>query len=141
MNENSTNDFYRDFFAVLAGVLSAIITGWIIKFAFLGLFHFDPLNEFSVNENYKEFVIQLAVGGWLFVSSLVGGWICAIIAGKNDLSHIIISSLVVLALYFLLGGTGIFKERSFVSWALLLAIPAGYFIGEWMGWKNKAGES
>jgi len=77
-------------------------------------------------------MIQLAAAGWLFLSSFVGGFVCARIAGKNDLSHIIIGSLVVLSLYFLIGGTAIFNEKSIFSWAILLAIPIGYFLGEWL---------
>ena len=139
MNEDTGYDFYRSFFAVLAGVLSAIATGFIIKTIFEKLFHFDPLNELSGNES--NFMIQLAAGGWLFISSFVGGIVCAVIAGRNDLSHIIVGSLVVLALYFLVGGTAIFNEKSIASWAILLAIPIGYSIGEWLGGMKKSEES
>jgi ABC-type multidrug transport system fused ATPase/permease subunit len=131
MNEDTGYDFYRSFFAVLAGVLSAIATGFIIKKLFEKLFHFDPLGTLSPDE--INFMVQLAATGWLFVSSLVGGFVCARIAGRNDLSHIIVSSLVVLALYFFLGGTEMLKDRSILSWAILLAIPIGIFLGEWIG--------
>ena len=138
MNEDTGYDFYRSFFAVLAGVLSAIAAGAIIKMLFAKLLNFDPLNELSENES--NLMIQLSVAGWLFISSFVGGLICAIIAGRNDMGHIIVSSLVVLALYFLLGGTQVFKERSFLSWAILLAIPIGIFLGEWIGGVGKTTE-
>ncbi len=139
MNDNSGNDFYRSFFAVLAGVFSAIVAGFIIKIGFERFLHFDPLSELSADEVKNNLILQLTVSGWLFVSSLAGGLVCAIIAGKNNLSHIIISSLVVLALYFVVSGGGILKEQSLASWAILLAIPFGYFIGEWIGsyWQRR----
>jgi len=134
MNEDTGYDFYRSFFAVLAGVLSAIATGFIIKTIFQKFLHFDPLNEFTSESNI---MIQLAVASWLFISSLIGGIVCARIAGSNDLSHIIIGSLVVLALYFLVGGTAIFNDKSIGTWAILLTIPIGYSIGEWLGGQKK----
>ena len=136
MNEHNGYDFYRSFFAVLAGVLSAIAAGFLIKAIFEKFLDFDPLNEVYGNEH--NFPIKLAVGIWLFISSFIGGVVCAKIAGKNDLSHIIIGSLVVLALYFLIGGTAIFNEKSIASWAILLVIPIGYFLGEWLVDMKKA---
>lgn len=138
MNEDTGYDFYRSFFAVLAGVLSAIATGFLIKAAFEKFMNFDPLVELYGNES--NFMIQLAAAGWLFISSFAGGFVCAKIAGKNDLSHILIGSLVVLALYFLIQGSAIFNEKSFLSWAILLAIPIGYSIGEWLGGIRKGEE-
>lgn len=138
MNDNSGNDFYQNFFAVLAGVLSAIAVGFLIKVVFGKIFHFDPLNEFSGDES--SLTILLSIAGWLFFSSLVGGLVCALIAGRNDLGHIIINSLVVLTLYFLVGGTEIFKGRSILSWSVILAIPVGIFVGEWIGSSNKSEE-
>ena len=139
MNEDTGYDFYRSFFAVLAGVLSAIAAGFLIKKLFEKLFHFDPLGTLSPDE--INFMVQLAAAGWLFISSLVGGFVCARIAGRNDLSHIIVSSLVVLALYFFLGGTEMFKEKSILSWSILLAIPIGIFLGEWVGSIRKSEET
>jgi hypothetical protein len=139
MNEDTGYDFYRSFFAVLAGVLSAIAVGFLIKAGFEKFINFDPLNELYGSE--RNFPIQLAAAGWLFISSFVGGFVCSRIAGKNDMSHIIIGSLVVLALYFLIGGTAIFNEKSIASWAILLAIPIGYSIGEWIGGMRKSKET
>ena len=70
MNEDTGYDFYRSFFAVLAGVLSAIATGFLIKAAFEKFMNFDPLLE--VYKNESNFMIQLAAAGWLFISSFVG---------------------------------------------------------------------
>lgn len=138
MGNNQGNDFYQNFFAVLAGVLSAIASGFLIKVVFGRLFHFDPFNEFSTNESNLK--ILLSIAAWLFFSSLVGGMVCALIAGRNDLGHIIINSLVVLTLYFLIGGTEIFNGRSILSWSVILAIPLGIFIGEWVGSSKRSEE-
>ena len=139
MNEDTGYDFYRSFFAVLAGVLSAIAAGFIIKKVFEKLFHFDPLGTLTPDE--INLMVQLAAAGWLFISSLVGGFVCAKIAGRNDLTHIIVSSLVVLALYFFIGGTDMLKDKSILSWAILLAIPVGIFFGELLGGIKKGEES
>jgi len=137
MDDASDNKFYKSFFAVLAGVLSAIGAGFIIKIIVEKMLHHDPFSALTINQNESSFSILMATGAWLFVSSFIGGLICAMITGRNDLSHIIISSLVALALYFVIGGTEFFKTRSPASWIILLMIPAGYFIGEWIGAKKR----
>ena len=140
MNNNSANDFYRSFFAVLAGAFSAIAAGFIIKLLVERFLHFDPLSELSASGNNSNIFIILFVGGWLFISSLAGGIVCSGIAGKNEMSHILIGSLVVLALYFIIGGTELLKEKSLASWAVLLAIPVGYSVGEWLGGRKRQEE-
>lgn len=85
-----------------------------------------------MNDNSKIGSL-LTTGALLLISSFIGGLICTMITGKNDFGHIIISSLVVLALYFLIGNTEFLKEKSLASWIVLLIIPVGYFISEWMG--------
>jgi hypothetical protein len=133
MNENPDREFNRSFFGVLGGVFAAIAAGFLVKLILEKAFHVDPFTISSINTHDIDLKIEIALGIWLFISSLVGGLACATISGKNDVSHVIISSLVVLALYFFISGGGILKEWSLASWVILLTIPFGYFIGEWLG--------
>ena len=133
MNNNSDRDFKRHFFAVLGGVFASIAAGFLMHLILHKIFQIDLFKNSYILSGGDSVKILLGFGIWLFASSLVGGLACITIAGKNDVSHIIISSLVALALYFFISGGGILKEGSFASWSVLLAIPFGYFAGEWLG--------
>ncbi len=133
MSINSDRSFNRHFFAVMGGVFASIAAAFLIHLILQKVFHIDLLTPSSHQYDADNFKVLLGFGIWLFASSLVGGLACITIAGKNDVSHIIISSLVALALYFFISGGGILKGSSFSSWSILLAIPFGYFVGEWMG--------
>ena len=139
MDSNPEKDFNRSFFGVLGGVFSSIAIGYLAKIAFEKIFHVDPFSTASGNIEQDKITLEIILGAWLFISSFAGGLICAMIVGRNDVSHIIISSLVVLALYFIISGGGVLKEQSLASWAILLVIPFGYFIGEWLGTYKKRG--
>lgn len=131
------SSFYKSFLAVLAGVFSAILTGLIIKVVFEKVLNYGSFPGLSSNEDQNDLGILLNLGGWFLISSLIGGLVCVTISGRNDISHIVISSLVVLALYFFIDGVAIFKDKNLSSWIVLLTIPIGYFIGEWMGARNR----
>ncbi|HVT83733.1 MAG TPA: hypothetical protein VHD35_00955 [Chitinophagaceae bacterium] len=132
MTSNSNYNFNRHFLAVLGGVLASMAAGFLIHLILHKVFQIDLFSRTSINSD-ETVNILIGFGIWLFACSLVGGLACITIAGKNDVSHIIISSLVALALYFFISGGGILKEGSFASWSILLAIPFGYFTGEWLG--------
>lgn len=135
MTSNSNHNFYRHFFAVLGGVFASIAAGFLMQLILHRVFQIDLFSRSSIHSGDTAKTL-FGFGIWLFASSLVGGLACITIAGKNDVSHIIISSLVVLALYFFISGGGILKDGSFASWSILLAIPFGYFTGEWLGSRN-----
>ena len=135
MSINTDRSFNKHFFAVLGGVFATMAAGFLIHLILYKGFQIDLFSRNSIQSN-ETLKILLGFGIWLFASSLVGGLACITIAGKNDMSHIIISSLVALALYFFISGGGILKESSFSSWIILLAIPFGYFAGEWLGMRN-----
>ncbi|MFI5133188.1 MAG: hypothetical protein ACHQEB_02575 [Chitinophagales bacterium] len=137
MNENADREFNRSFFGIMGGVLSAIAAGFLLKLILEKVFHADPFTVSSINIRSDDLKIEIALGIWLFISSLAGGLACVTISGKNDVSHVIISSLVVLALYFFISGGGILKGQSLASWTILLTIPFGYFVGEWMGSRKR----
>lgn len=136
MNDKPDNEFNRSFFGVLGGVVSAIAAGFLFKLILAKVFDVDPFSASSIVYHNHDLKIEIALGVWLFISSMVGGLACVTISGKNDMSHVIISSLVVLALYFFISGGGILKEQSLASWTILLVIPFGYFAGEWIGSKR-----
>ncbi|MBS1921045.1 MAG: hypothetical protein JST17_12410 [Bacteroidetes bacterium] len=136
MSTSSNSNFNRHFFAVAGGVFASMAAGFLIHLILHKAFQIDLFNHTTLQAE-EPLNILLGFGIWLFASSMVGGLICISIAGKNDVSHIIISSLVALALYFFISGGGILKESSFGSWSILLAIPLGYFAGEWLGTANR----
>lgn len=135
MSTDSNYSFNKHFFAVLGGVFATIAAGFLMHLILYRGFQIDLFSRTVINSD-ETLKILVGFGIWLFASSLVGGLACITIAGKNDMSHIIISSLVALALYFFISGGGILKESDFSSWIILLAIPIGYFVGEWLGMKN-----
>jgi len=133
MNNDQDKEFNQNFFGVAGGVFCAIAAGLLVKLLLEKVFGIDPFSTSSIVAHNHDLKIETALGIWLFISSMSGGLACVTISGKNDVSHIIISSLVVLALYFVISGGGILKEQSFAAWSILLVIPVGFFIGEWLG--------
>ena len=133
MSTNSDREINKHFFAIVGGVFASIAAAYLINLILQKVFHIDLFTPAANQYGNADLKVLLGFGIWLFASSLVGGLACITIAGRNDVSHIIISSLVTLALYFFISGGGILKESSFASWSILLAIPFGYFTGEWMG--------
>ncbi|MBS1620326.1 MAG: hypothetical protein JST10_08555 [Bacteroidetes bacterium] len=136
MSSQTDQNFFRHFVAVLGGVLASMAAGYLIHLILHRFFHIDLFSLTTTHANDKIKLLT-GFGIWLFASSLVGGLACITIAGKNEMSHIIISSMVALALYFFISGGGIIKEGDLSSWLILLAIPFGYFTGEWLGSRNR----
>ncbi|HYM93071.1 MAG TPA: hypothetical protein VET23_02955 [Chitinophagaceae bacterium] len=136
MSTDSNRDFNRHLFAVMGGVFASMAAAFLIHLILEKMFDIDLFSSSSFPAGAENVKLLTGFGIWLFASSLVGGLACITISGKNDVSHIIISSLVALALYFFISGGGILKTHSFASWSILLAIPFGYFAGEWLGSRN-----
>ncbi len=133
MDNDQDKEFNQNFFGIVGGVFSSVAAGFLVKLLLEKVFDIDPFSSSSIIAHNHDLKIETALGIWLFISSLSGGLACVTISGKNNVGHIIISSLVVLALYFVISGGGILIEQSLAAWSILLVIPFGFFIGEWLG--------
>lgn len=142
MDESTLNEISRDFMAVLFGVLTAIGAALLLLpvVNLIAGSHFQ-LSVFpqSLEEAWRESLLtKVALFLWLFASSIAGGTICTLIAANRDIILVLISSLVSIALVFILsGGEVVNRKHLIISIVIILAIPIGNVVGAGFGWNLK----
>ncbi len=138
MNENTLNEIARDFMAVLAGVMTAIATALILSPIMNMIVHDNfRISNFSqalINAWKEDLVVKVSLFVWLFLSSIAGGIVCALIAVNRDIILTLISSMVSIALIFIVwGGQLVNRNHLIISLLILLAIPIGNVLGASIG--------
>lgn len=133
MKESSQNHTWRAFLGVVGGVIAAFIAGFILwpliklfvdRYFNVYLFVRSPPGAWK-----RDLIAGATIGMWFFISSLVGGFICAFIATRREFNQVFTCFIVALTLLFLVYGEELLREKSFVSWLILVAVPLGYFSG------------
>jgi hypothetical protein len=142
VKENATNEFARNFLSVIAGVLTAIAAGALLipivrilvdKFFNLYLFSTPPPDAWK-----NDLILVIILFAWLFIASLVGGFVCALVSINKDILHVLISSLVSIVLAFIASNGEIFIDKRLLPYLLiLLGIPLGNLLGGWIGGRVK----
>ena len=127
----------QGFLSVAAGVLVAIIIGALlmtfVKPLFDKFFSMEDL-EHSDSLRRNDLILGVTLFCWLFIGSLAGGISCTLISNNNDLIHVLISSLVSIALIFVVSGDDVFGEGHFyTSLFILLSVPLGNVLGSAIG--------
>jgi len=137
MKAEKQEDMGLGFLSIVAGVLVAIIIGAVLLTYIKPLFDkFFSLTDFNQGTDVRrnDIVLGVTLFCWLFIGSLSGGLACTMISNSNDLIHILISSLVSIALIFVVSGDDVFGEGHFyTSICILLSVPFGNLAGGWIG--------
>jgi uncharacterized membrane-anchored protein len=136
MKDEAVNEFARNFLSIVAGVFTAIAVAFILL----------PLLNVAYNHFYesyfstpppdawkKDLVMLVTMTGWLFISSLTGGFVCTIISIDKEQVYALISSLVCLAVLFVVSEGNTFEMGKWQSWILLISIPLGNLSGSGLG--------
>jgi len=142
MKEQATNELARIFFSVIAGVITAIAVGALLLPVveifvdkFFNLYFFAPAPPDAWKD---DLMLDIVLFAWFFIASLAGGLVCSLISINKDTIHVLISSLVSIALVFAVSKGEILKGIQLLpSLLILLAIPLGNLFGGWIGGRLK----
>jgi hypothetical protein len=144
MENQQPNGFFQNFLPVISGVMSALGSAFLllplVRKVFEKFYH-PYIFESSLSDAQNDaLIIKITIAAWFFISASIGGYFCSLISKSSELIHILISSLVSIALFFFLSKTEVSQVNISSFWFLILAIPLGNFFGGWLGSRHKASE-
>jgi hypothetical protein len=142
MSEQATNEFARTFLSVIAGMITTIVVGALL-FSAIALFFDTSFNNYffgaAPSDAWKSnLILEIVLFFWLFVSSMAGGFVCALISTNKDIIQVLINSLVSIVLISILSKGEVLRPNQLLpSLLILTGIPLGNLFGGWLGGKLK----
>jgi hypothetical protein len=142
MKESTLNEISRDFLAVLAGVMTAIAVALlllpVVNLVANSHFQISVFSQSLVDAWKDDLIVKISLFVWLFLASIAGGTICTLIAANRDIILVLISSMVSIALVFIVsGGEVVNRNHLIISVLIILGIPIGNVLGAGIGWNMK----
>jgi len=130
-NRNIYNPLSAVFSGVLSAGLAALILYPIVSVLFDKYFHFMGYPE--GHEQRDGLIIAFTLALWFFISSMVGGMICTLIAKNNEWLYVFINMIVVVLILIIISEGAISVQPNLGGILILLMIPFGNMAGKLLG--------
>jgi len=126
------NPILKMILAVLGGLISAIAAA-LLLWPVVQLV-FDKFFEFGSSRS--DIILRLSFYLWVLIPTLVGGFVCSLIAARKELNHVLVLTLLTIAIMIV-----IFREDIVTieprDTLIILMFPLGYFTGGRIGMTYK----
>jgi hypothetical protein len=128
----TNKNVYRPFLAVVAGILSTGLVALtfypIVKVILDRYLHI--MGYPRGNERKDELILLFTLNLWFFISSMIGGIVCTLIAKQNEWLCILLNIITIFLILIIISSGEIFIGLDLDAVLILLMIPIGNIAGK-----------